>query len=280
MVTAPAGHSLAWVTTVPTVALLAAPLTLTAGPVVAFNLLTALALPLSAWAAFLAYRRLTGNFLPALVGGAVYGLSAYEFRHVVSGQLDLCLALVPPLLAYLVVAWRDGAIRSWLLVILAGLVLAAQFYLFLETFAFLTAILVLSLLLGLAIADRANRRKVLRLAGLLGLAYLIAMALAAPYLAAALSAASPTPPPVSSMDLTSLWLPTVGRPLGLAWLVGAQAGPHAASPGCSVGIQLLAVVDARLIGHGPGTPRAPDRPRPCPARKAPGPANDRLRTQE
>src|SRR5271165_2995277 len=48
---APAGHSLAWVTTVPPLALLAAPLTLTAGQVVAFNILTAIALPLSAWAA-------------------------------------------------------------------------------------------------------------------------------------------------------------------------------------------------------------------------------------
>lgn len=243
LLAAPAGHSLAWVTTVPVLALLAAPLTLTAGPVVVFNLLAALALPLSAWAAFLACRRLTGSFLPALVGGAVYGFSAYEFRHVVSGQLDLCFALLPPLLLYLVLAWRDGAIRDFVLVILAGLVLAAQFYLFLETFADLTGILVLSLLLGLAIADRAGRQKVLKLAGLLGLAYLIALALASPYLAIALSNASPKPPPVGSMDLASLWLPTRDRPPGLAWLFSAQAGPHhAASPGCSVGIQLLAVV--------------------------------------
>ncbi len=244
LIAAPAGHSLAWVTTVPPLALLAAPLTLTAGPVVAFNLLIALALPLSAWAAFLACRRLTGKFWPALVGGAVYGFSAYEFRHLVAGQLNLCYALLPPLLVYLVVAWRDGAIRNFVLVILAGLVLAAQFYLFLETFADLTAILVLSLLLGLAVADRAGRAKVLRLAGLLGLGYLIALALAAPYLAATLGAASPIPPPAGSMDLTSLWLPEGGPGLRLAWLANAQLGPHLVSAGCSVGIPLLAVVVA------------------------------------
>ncbi len=155
LIAAPAGHSLAWVTTVPPLALLAAPLTLTAGPVVAYNLLIALALPLSAWAAFLACRRLTGTFWPALVGGAVYGFSAYEFRHLgAGGQLNLCFALLPPILVYLVVAWWDGGIRSYLLVISAGLVLAVQFYLFLETFAGLTAVLVLSLLLGLAVASR------------------------------------------------------------------------------------------------------------------------------
>jgi len=242
LIEAPAGHSLAWVTTVPPLAILAAPLTVTAGPVVAFNLLTALSVPVSAWAAFLVCRRLTGRFWPALVGGAVYGFSDYEFRHMVAGQLNLCWALLPPLLVYLVLAWRDGAIRSRVLVILAGLVLAAQFYLFLETFADLTAVLVLSLLAGLAVADRAGRRKVLELTRLLGTSYLIALALAAPYLAVALSTASPTPPPAGAMDLSSLWLPTQGGGIGTAWLASAGFGSHRASPGSSVGIPLLAVV--------------------------------------
>jgi hypothetical protein len=242
LIGAPGGHSLAWVTTVPPLGLLAAPLTVTVGPVAAFNLLTALALPVSAWAAFLACRRLTGKFVPALVGGAVYGFSAYEFRHLVSGQLNLCWALLPAILVYLVVAWWDGGVRRFVLVIAAGLVLAAQFYLFLETFADLTALLVMALLLGVAVSARAGWRKVLRLAGLLGLAYLIAIALAAPYLAAALSAAAPTPPPGGSLDLTSLWLPTEGRGLVLAGLAHAQTGPLVVTPGCSVGIPLLAVV--------------------------------------
>jgi hypothetical protein len=240
LVAAPAGHSLAWVTTVPPLALLAAPLTLTAGPVVAFNLLIALSLPLSAWAAFATCRRLTGQFLPALAGGVVYGFSAYEVRHLAAGQPNLCFALLPPLLAYLVLVWRDGAIRSWVLVILAGLILAAQFYLFLETFADLTVILVLSVLLGLAVAGRAGRREVLRLAGVLGIGYLVALALAAPYLAATLSTASPKAPPFGSMDLASLWLPEAGRDIGLGWLGRAETGP--VSAGCSVGIPLLAVV--------------------------------------
>jgi hypothetical protein len=169
LIAAPAGHSLAWITTVPPLALLAAPITMTAGPVVAFNLLSVLALPVTGWAAFLACRRLTGRFLPALVGGAVYGFSDYEVRQFGVGHLNLCYALLPPILVYLVVAWRDGGIGSRVFVILAGLVLAMQFYLFLETFAYLTAILVVALLLGLAVADRASRRRMLQLAGLLGL---------------------------------------------------------------------------------------------------------------
>jgi hypothetical protein len=246
-IAAPAGHSLAWVTTVPPLALLATPLTLTAGPVVAFNLLTALALPLSGWAAFLVCRRLTRTFWPALVGGAVYGFSAYEISHVGSGQLNMAYALLPPILAYLVVAWHDGSINSPVLVILAGLVIATQFYLFLETFADLTAILLLSLLMGVAAARRRERRKVLKLAGLLGLAYLIGLALASPYLAGALSTAPPVAPRTGAMDLASLWLPRVGRNLGIGWLTSAEHHLPGVSSACSVGIPLLAVLLALAV---------------------------------
>jgi hypothetical protein len=247
LIGAPAGHSLSWVTTVPPLALLAAPITLTAGPVIAFNLLAVLALPVTGWAAFLACRRLTGRFWPALVGGAVYGFSDYEARQFAVGHLNLCYAVLPPILVYLVVAWRDGAIRDRVLVILAGLVLAVQFYLFLETFAFLTAILVISPLVGLAVAGRDGRRTVLHLAGLLGLGYVLALILVAPYLAAALSSAAPIPPPANVMDLTSLWLPAPGRNLGIAWLASAGSGPHKVTADCSVGIPLLAVMIALAV---------------------------------
>jgi hypothetical protein len=245
LIDAPAGHSLAWVTTAPPLALLAAPLTLTAGPVVAFNLLAALALPLSAWAAFLAARRLTGRFWPALVGGAVYGFSAYELSHVEAGQLNLCYALLPPLLVCLILSWRDGGIGRTTFVILASLVLVLQFYLFLETFADLTAIVLVSLALGLALARRYDRRRLLQLTGLLGLSYLVALVLAAPYLADALSSSPPKAPKTRSMDLTSLVLPKPDHNLlGLDWLARAEAHIHHASTGCSVGIPLLALLVA------------------------------------
>jgi len=249
MIAAPAGHSLAWVTTVPPLGLLAAPLTLTAGPVVAFNVLNVLALPLSGCAAFLACRRLTGSFWPSLIGGAVYGFSDYELRQFDTSHLNLSYALLPPILVYLVLAWRDGAIRDYVLVILAGLVVAAQLYLYLETFAYVTAILVLSLLLGLAVADRDGRRRVLHLARLLGLGYLVALALAAPYLAAALGSVPPRPPPANLMDLTSLWLPAPGRNLGISWLASAATGPHRVTGNCSVGIPLLAILIMLATTH-------------------------------
>jgi len=74
---APAGYNLAWTTTVPAVAVVLIPVTAAFGPIVSFNLTLLLAAPVSAWAAFVAARRLTGRFWAALLAGAVYGFSWY-----------------------------------------------------------------------------------------------------------------------------------------------------------------------------------------------------------
>ena len=75
---APAGLDLSWATTTPAVAVLMAPVTVLFGPIASFNLTLLLAAPFSGWAAFVAARRLTGQFWIALMAGAVYGFSWYE----------------------------------------------------------------------------------------------------------------------------------------------------------------------------------------------------------
>ncbi|HTZ94367.1 MAG TPA: hypothetical protein VMB74_18400 [Streptosporangiaceae bacterium] len=236
---APAGHSLAWVTTVPPLALLVAPLTLTAGPVVAFNVLTVIALPLSAWAAFVLCRRLTGKFWASLVGGAVFGFSAYEVNHGSAGQLNLVYSLLMPILAYLVLAWWQGSIRSRTLVIFAGLAMAVQFYLFLETFADMTAILAISLVLGFALIGRAGRGRIVKLAKLLGLAYAIAIVAALPYLAYAFSAKPPQLRAVTGLDMVSLVVPRPQRTLGIPWLRHLAWEPVHTSAAGYIGVPLL-----------------------------------------
>jgi hypothetical protein len=243
---APAGHSLAWVTTVPPIALLAAPLTLAAGPVVSFNLLAVVALPLSAWAAFVLCRRLTQRFWASLVGGAVFGFSAYEMNHGAAGQLNLTFSLLLPILAYFVVLWRDESISARTFVILTGITMAVQFYLFLETFADMTAILAVALVIGFAVAGRSGRPAVLRLGKLFGLAYAISLALAAPYLAYALTTPSPKLSAVSGLDLASLVIPRPDRTLGASWLAHAAAEPIHTSAAGYVGLPLLIL--AVLLG--------------------------------
>ena len=236
---APAGHALAWTATVPALSLLVAPLTLTAGPVVAFNLLAIVAVPVCAWAAFVLCRRLTGRFWPALAAGAVFGCSAYETNHYGSGQMNLTYTLLLPILAYLMLLWRDKAISSRTFVILAAMTLAIQFYISLEIFADITAFGVISLGLGWALAGRAHRAELVSLARLTAVAYAIAVVLAAPYIRYALATAPPKSPAIVSLDLASLVIPRAGRTFGIPWLAGAAAGPHPVSNGGYVGIPLL-----------------------------------------
>ena len=241
-IAAPAGHALAWITTTSPLALLTAPLTLTAGPVVSFNLLEAVALPVSGWAAFVLCRRLTGTFWPALVGGAVFGFSAYEMSHNGAGQINLTYSLLVPLLAYIMVVWWQGSISARTFVIVAALTIAVQFFLFLETFADLTAFLALALVLGLVLAGRQYRAEMLRLTRLSAAAYLIALVLVAPYLAYALTTTPPKPANITAMDLASLVVPQLGHTFGISWLASAAAGPRPVSAGCYVGIPLLVLV--------------------------------------
>jgi hypothetical protein len=241
LIRAPAGHSLAWVTAIPPIALLAAPITLTAGPVVTFNLLVLLAPPLAAWAAFVLCRRMTRKFWASLVGGAVFGFSAYEMNHIAAGQLNLTYSLLLPLLAYLVVLWREGAIRTWAFVGLAGLMMAVQFYLFLETFADLTALLAASLLIGVAVAGRTRRPEVLRLARYLGYAYGVAILLVLPYLAYALTMKTPVLHADTNLDLASLVIPRPGVTTRIPWLYELATGPIPVSAAGYVGIPLLVV---------------------------------------
>jgi hypothetical protein len=239
LIWAPRGHSLAWVTAIPPIALLAAPLTLAAGPIVTFNLLVILGPPLAAWATFVLCRRITRKFWPSLAGGAVFGFSAYEMNHIAAGQLNLTYSLLVPLLAYVFVLWRDQAIGTRTFVVLAGLTMAVQFYLFLETFADLTALLAVSLAVGIAVAGRADRPQMLRLARYVAYAYGIAILLALPYLAYALRAKAPVLRADTNLDLASLAIPRPGTVAGISWLHELAMGPIPVSAAGYVGIPLL-----------------------------------------
>src|SRR4029077_9060006 len=73
----PQGANLMWNTSMVVPALALWPVTALLGPVVAYNVLATGALALSAWCAFLVFRRHTGNGVAAALGGLVYGFSPY-----------------------------------------------------------------------------------------------------------------------------------------------------------------------------------------------------------
>jgi hypothetical protein len=121
----PAGVNLMWNTSVILPGVLFAGVTATLGPVFTYNLLVTLALPLSAWAAYLVFRRYVTNQLAAGVGGLVYGFSPYMLAHAM-GHLHLILAITPPLMLALLdeILVRQRASALWLGVALGALAAA------------------------------------------------------------------------------------------------------------------------------------------------------------
>jgi hypothetical protein len=92
----PAGMNLMWNASMPLVGIVTAPVNLLLGPVFTFNLVTTLAVALSAWTAFLAIRRYVRSQVAAAIGGLVYGFSPFMLAHSL-GHPHVTLAFIPPL---------------------------------------------------------------------------------------------------------------------------------------------------------------------------------------
>jgi hypothetical protein len=251
----PGGHVLAWVTMIPALALLTAPLTLAAGPVVAFNLLVVASVPVSTWAAFVLCRRLTGQFWPALAGGAVFGFSAYELNHITAGQVDLAFSLLLPLMIYLVVVWWEQGLSSARFAGLLAAAIVLQFYLSIETFAEMTVVWAIALAVGYALAGRLYRPKIAQLSRLAGAAYLVTFVCAAPFLGYALAHSPPKgygqTPIGTAVDLAGLVVPRAGQTFGWSWLAHAAAPMSIAGRDGYVGIPLLVLAVAFALAGWP-----------------------------
>jgi hypothetical protein len=198
------------------------PVTAALGVVVSFNLVLLTVPPLSAWAAFVAARRLTGRFWPSLLAGAVYGLTPFELVHDWQGQPNLTVIALLPLMVYLVVRWWEGSVNRTWFVVWMTLAMALEFYTFNEAFADMTLVWAGGLVIGFAVAGRAARRQVATLAALIAVAYLAAIAIASPYLIYALRHypnALTRQLPAFSLHLVRLILPVSDKLFGLTPLI-------------------------------------------------------------
>jgi hypothetical protein len=107
----PTGVNLMSNTSMPLVAVLVAPLTLIAGPLVTYNVLISLAPVATAAATMLCLRRVGVSGPAATVGGAVFGF-APAIVHSMLGHLSMALAFLLPVLVWLNLrAWRTTRSR-------------------------------------------------------------------------------------------------------------------------------------------------------------------------
>ena len=130
---APTGVNLAQNTEGPLLGWLLAPVTLTAGPIAAANLLMILAMPISAIAAFVVLRKWRIWGPAAAVGGLVYGFSPYMVGQALAHPVFLFVPLPPFIVSTLVsILQANGHDRR--LGVQLGLLLAAQYLISPEVF--------------------------------------------------------------------------------------------------------------------------------------------------
>ena len=97
----PTGYNLAWSPCLPLVSVLFIPITVTLGPVAAFNTLCLLSLPLDAWCAFTLCTYVTRRYWPSFLGGYIFGFSPYMLGQLIAGHLHMLIVFSVPLAAYL-----------------------------------------------------------------------------------------------------------------------------------------------------------------------------------
>ena len=146
------GVNLLWDTSVLLPSLVLAPVTYLLGPVFAFNVAATAALAVSAWCAYLFYRRYVQSHFAAASGGLLYGFSPYAIAHAHGGHLNLSLVFTPPLVLLLLDEIlvrqrpRPVVIGSALGLLTAGQLLISQEILVTEAITSVVGVMVLMLL--------------------------------------------------------------------------------------------------------------------------------------
>src|SRR5271170_675164 len=122
---APKGINLAWTTAIPLPSFVCWPLTASLGPIAAYNVLCLITLPVDAWAAFMLCRYICRAWRPSLLGGYIFGFSAYTLGQQTCGHLNLTMVFLVPLSVLLVTRAIEGELAPRRLVIALTALLVA-----------------------------------------------------------------------------------------------------------------------------------------------------------
>ena len=178
---APQGMDIALGALMPGLALALAPITALAGPLFTYSLAVLLGPPLAAFFAFLLCRRLTGAFWPSLVGGWLFGFSAYLLGQD-AGHLNLTFVFLVPAIVHLWVraSARERSRRRF--AVLLALALIGQFSLSVEVLVTFTLFAVVALLLFWLLGGTESRESIRPLLVPAVIAYLATAIVVSPYL--------------------------------------------------------------------------------------------------
>jgi len=249
---APDGINLAWVTSIPGLAIAYAPLTLTAGAIAAYNAAAVLAPALAATTAFLLCRHVTGSFWPSVVGGYLFGFSSYMLGQSLA-HMHMTPVFLVPVAALLVLQYVESSLDARGLTWRLGVLLAIQMWFSTELFFTLTLALLAGL--GLAAATVHSVRPRLRtlVRPVLG-AYALATVLTAPLLFYALTeveTGSINRPADFGADAVNFLVPTRLIAAGAVWAppIAARFGGNDSETTAYLGLPVVLMIVWYAIGR-------------------------------
>jgi len=123
---APFGQNLAWTASVPSIALLFSPITLSFEPVLSYNLATILSLALGPFGIYLICKSLNLNQTSSIFGGLIFFFSSYVWGQLL-GHLNLYVIFVIPFLIYLFILRFKNEISPKKYILVSAILLAFQF---------------------------------------------------------------------------------------------------------------------------------------------------------
>jgi len=146
----------------PAATLLMAPVTLLAGPMVSYNIVSVLLPVLAAWFTYRLCDYVTGNFAAAFVGGLVFGFGTYMSAHLL-GHLNLASVFLAPAGVLLVLQRLDEKISRRRFAVLMAVVFGVQVLLSAEMLLIGLLVGAFALLVAYAASDSQRRGRIVGL---------------------------------------------------------------------------------------------------------------------
>ena len=176
----PSGDNLTWATSIPTLSIITAPLTIMFGPIFSWNLLSLLAAPLNAFCAFLLLKHLYKNNAAAFLGGYVFGFSSYVMGQLL-GRLNLDFVCLIPLAVLFFVMHIKNEINKYYFIAIMAIIIFLEAGISTEILATATLFGFTSIILFL-IFENGLRKKILFSSLYLAASYLVAAILLSPFI--------------------------------------------------------------------------------------------------
>lgn len=177
---APYGQNLAWVNSIPALAIFMSPITYFFGPVVSYNIIALFSPPIAALSMFIFTYYFIKRFFPSFFAGYFFGFSSYMIGEL-RGAPNLYVIFLIPILFLICIMFMKKQIKNKFFIFFICIILTIQFCISTEIFATVTFFGFISWIVGIIVFS-GDYKNFLRLLKYLAISYLSLIVILSPYL--------------------------------------------------------------------------------------------------